>query len=277
MKLADELMAQLERYAQTCALPRVCALHLPPVDKAGKNDGEFCALELDDGALGLSYLLLDETLKELLDKDHGGLIGRDPLEIARWFSNPQASPGKRTLGFAAVNALSRSLFDRAGFVSEMSSDSLGYLAPAAGDHVGMIGFFPPLIRRVLAAGANLTVIELNAELAGDYTDYTVSLNAEDLRHCNKVLSTSTVLLNDTLDRMLSYCRDADAFAMIGPSAGCLPDALFARGVTFVGGTWIHDSAGFINAIHTGESWSQFAQKCALRPDSYPGFDALLAK
>jgi uncharacterized protein (DUF4213/DUF364 family) len=141
----------------------------------------------------------------------------------------------------------------------------------------MIGFFPPLIRRVLSAGAKLTVIELNAELAGDYTDYTVSLNAKDLRQCNKVLSTSTVLLNDTLDRMLSYCRDADVFAMIGPSAGCLPDALFERGVTFVGGTWIHDSAGFIRAIHTGESWSQFAHKCALRPDSYPGFDALLEK
>jgi uncharacterized protein (DUF4213/DUF364 family) len=54
----------------------------------------------------------------------------------------------------------------------------------------------------------------------------------------KVVSTSTLLLNDTLDRMLGHCRNARWFAMVGPGAGCLPDALFARGVTLLGGSWI---------------------------------------
>jgi uncharacterized protein (DUF4213/DUF364 family) len=92
-----------------------------------------------------------------------------------------------------------------------------------------------------------------------------------------VVSTSTLLLNDTLDRMLGHCRNARWFAMVGPSAGCLPDALFARGVTLVGGNWIRDGAGFVDALKRGESTSPFSVKTALTRDTYPGGAALLAR
>lgn len=68
-----------------------------------------------------------------------------------------------------------------------------------------------------------------------------------------MLSTSTVLLNDTLDVMLGHCRNARRLALIGPSAGCLPDALFARGVTFLGGNWVSDRDAFVDALVRGES------------------------
>jgi len=273
MSFAVDYLAQLEAIAARTNLPRVKALHLPPENKAGRRDGEFCALELDDGSLGLSYVLLKDTLDQLLATEHGSLLNAPVLDVARGFRD--ASGTRKTVGFAAANALTRCFLNRTGFVPEFDVDSLGQIAPVAGDHVGMIGFFPPLIRKVTAAGAALTVIELNPELAGDYPGYTVSLDAGDLRNCNKVLSTSTVLLNNTLDQMLSFCTKAEVFALVGPSAGCLPDALFARGVTLLGGSWVSDSQGFINAIATGEAWSAYARKCAVRPSSYPGFDVLL--
>jgi hypothetical protein len=74
--------------------------------------------------------------------------------------------------------------------------------------------------------------------------------------------TSTVLLNDTLDAVLAHCRQARAVAMIGPGAGCLPEPLFQRGVTTVGGTWIEDPAGFIAALKSGAPWGRFARKMA---------------
>ena len=91
----------------------------------------------------------------------------------------------------------------------------------------MIGFFPPLIQRVLDAGAQLTVVELRADLVGEREGYWVTQDPAALRRCNKVLSTSTVLLNHTLDAMLAHCAGARRLAMVGPGAGCLPDALFA--------------------------------------------------
>ena len=65
-----------------------------------------------------------------------------------------------------MNALTRELFDRAGFVPPAATDSIGGLDPRPGEHIGMVGFFPPLVKQVTACGARLTVLELRADLAG---------------------------------------------------------------------------------------------------------------
>jgi hypothetical protein len=251
-------------------------LHLPPPSADGTRDGEFCAIELEDGSLGLSYVLLDDTLAALRAGTSAVVLpGMPALQLAQHYAQGHGS--LRTLGFAAVNALSRHLFDRAGFVPPPAQGSVGDLDLQPGDHLGMIGLFPPLIQRVLDSGAQLTVVELRADLAGAREGWRVTLDAAELRQCNKVLSTSTVLLNETLDEVLAHCRGAQRVAMIGPGAGCLPDALFSRGVTMLGGSWIDDATAFKAALAEGRSWGAFATKFALRAADYPGFDALLAR
>ena len=141
------------------------------------------------------------TRQLVLAGGDGGLAGADALATARWFAAEAGA--RRTLGFAAVNALSRCLFERAGYLPPESGDSIGGLDPGPGDHVGMVGFFPPLVKRIAAVGARLTVVELKAELAGQYDGYRVTLDAGELADCNKVLSTSTLLLNDTLENILA--------------------------------------------------------------------------
>ena len=279
MSFASDYLAQLEAFAARSPLPRVRALHLPPAqaDRDGSdNKGEFCALELDDGSLGLSYVRLDDTLARLRDGGDGlGLAGADALAVARRYAGAD-SCGK-TLGFAAANALTRCLFDRAGFRADDSTDSIGQVQPQADEQIGMIGLFRPLLGRILQSGARLTVVELKAELAGDAEGYRVTLDAAELAACSKVVSTSTLLLNDTLDRMLDHCRNARWFAMVGPSAGCLPDALFARGITLLGGSWVIDRTGFVDALKRGEKPGACAAKFALTADNYPGFESLLAR
>ena len=316
MSFATDLVTELEHATAGQPIPRVRALHLPPPEAAASKNGEFCALELDDGALGISYVLLDDTLQRLIDSgDGGGIVGMDALELARAFAAPLPGAGmrggagdggagsvrvgnlptgdagdgnagagdagarmadaaahalRRTLGFAACNALSRTVMDRMGFAPPRATDSIGGIAPQAGDHVGMVGLFSPLLKQVTAAGAQLTVIELNPDYAGHYEGYRVTLDAAELEACNKVLSTSTILLNQTVDAMLAHCRRAERIVLIGPSAGCLPDPLFARGVTVVGGSWVTDHAGFIDALRRGDSWSAFAYKFALAAADWPG-------
>jgi hypothetical protein len=259
MSFASDYLAQLERFAEHGPLPRIRALHLPPARPGSDGKGEFCALELDDGSLGLSYVLLDDTLERLRGGADGfGLAGADALTVARRYAD--ADGIEKTIGFAAANALTRCFYDRAGFRPDNSADSIGQLQPAAGE-----------------AGSQLTVVELRPELAGERDGYRVTLDAGELGGCSKVISTSTLLLNDTLDRMLACCQDARWFAMIGPSAGCLPDALFARGVTFLGGSWVDNRDDFVAALLSGESRGASASKYALSADNYPGFAALLAR
>jgi uncharacterized protein len=276
MSFASDLIALLERFAQLAPLPRVRALHLPCAELAGTKQGEFCAVELDDGSLGLSYALLDDTLAQLAaSRDGFGLIGGDALEAARRYVH--ASGVERTLGFAAVNALTRCLFDRSGYVPPPSGDSIGQMDPGPTDRVGMIGLFSPLVARFVDAGAQLTVVELKPELAGRHDGFEVTLDAAALLRCNKVLSTSTILLNNTLDHMLACCRAAQTFAMVGPGAGCLPDPLFARGLTLVGGSWVTDPRGVIDALASGASWSPHARKFAIERAEFPGAPALLER
>ena len=276
MTFATDLIAELERATAGHSIPRVRALHLPPPEAAESRNGEFCALELDDCALGLSYVLLGGILPRLAASDDPHtIVGMDALQLAREFVAPTAGAGgdaeiRRTPGFAAANALSRTVMERMGFAPPRAIDSIGGIDPQAGDRVGMVGLFTPLLKQVTAAGAQLTVIELNPDYAGHYDGYRVTLDAAALEDCNKVLSTSTILLNHTVDDMHAHCRKARRIVLIGPSAGCLPDPLFARGVTVVGGSWITDRAGFIDALRRGESWSGFAYKFALGPADWPG-------
>ena len=276
LSFATEYLAQLAAFAEQSPLPRVRALHLPPIQPVHGHKGEFCAVELADGSLGLSYVRLGDTLPQLRQTNVAfSLAGADALEVARRFVSDKG-PGK-AIGFATANAISRCLFDRAGFRPSDSSDSIGQMNPQQGESIGMIGFFRPLLGRVLESGARLTVIELKADLVGERDGYRVTLDAGELAACSKVISTSTLLLNDTLDQMLAHCRNARWFAMIGPSAGCLPDALFARGVTLLGGSWIKDREGFIAALTTGVSHSEFTSKYALTSDGYPGWHELIQR
>lgn len=277
MGFALELLAQLERFAQCVALPRVRALHLPGGPAAPQAPrGEFCALELDDGSIGLSYVLLGDTLARLRAPQAAPeLAGADALGLARRLTGHDLA--QRALGLAAANALSCCLYRRAGWRARDSADSLGGLRPQPGEAIGMIGLFTPLIPRVLASGARLTVVELEARLAAEHDGWRVTLDAEALRQCDKVLATGTLVLNDTLDAMLARCTRARHIALVGPSLGCLPDALFARGVTLLGGAWVDDTPAYVDALRRGELHPEAARKVAITPRDYPGFDALLAR
>lgn len=281
MRFAEELHAMLCQAFAGPAAPRVRALHLPPVPWSGSRDGEFGALELDSGALGLSYLLLDDAHSTLAEAG-AAVRGASALDVARWWVDG-ATPGgaagsaaRSALGFAAVNALTRELFDRAGFVPPSAADSIGGLDPQPGEHVGMVGFFPPLVKRVTARGARLTVLELRADLAGPREGFAITLDPAELGNCTQVLCTSTVLLNHTLEGVLAACRSARHIALVGPGAGCLPDALFSRGVTLLGGTWVVDAPAFRQALTTGAPWGGSTNKFALTLANYPGIRAMLA-
>jgi uncharacterized protein len=284
---ADYLM-QIESIAARTTLPRVHALHLPPArpvedcrdGRSGHARGEFCALELEDGSIGLSYVLLDDTLERLRDSpERSALRGLDALALARRYVS--GTGVERTLGFVCANAVTRCLFDRAGFRPDGSADSIGGMDPQPGERIGMIGLFGPLVARIVEAGARLTVVELDERAVGEHDGWRVTTDARELERCAKVLSTSTLLLNDTLDRMLGHCSESAWFAMVGPSAGCLPDALFARGVTVLGGSWVEDREAFIDGLTSGDKGKRKGRKAtrkfSLTAAGYPGLPALLER
>lgn len=273
--IAREFVMLAERIAAHFGAPKVRALHLAPGDSPAGKDGEFCAIELDDGSVGFSYVLLDDTLRRLQVRVSGDLAGVDALTVARGYE--LNDPVSRTLGFAVINALSQQLFSRAGWTPPDASDSAGELRLRPGERIGMVGLFRRLVPQIIESGAELIVLELRHDLAGPREGYTITLDPADLAACGQVVSTSTLLLNNTLNAILEACTGAHYLAIVGPTAGCVPDPLFARGVAVVGGTRVIDRQGFRDAFLAGEPWSRYTAKYAIGRHDYPGVDALLAR
>jgi uncharacterized protein (DUF4213/DUF364 family) len=255
---------------------RVKRIALPPLMEKPGKEGEFCAVQLDDGSVGLAFALLDGTLKALhAGAQSGGREGRAAMELVRGYADGDRAA--RALGLAAINALARRLYERAGFLPDDSIDSFGSLALARGDRLGMIGHFTPLIEQARALGVPVTVLELRRELVREEPGLAVTLDPSRLSGCNKIVSTSTLLLNDTFEQVSRAWRGADAVAIVGPSAGCPPDPLFAAGVSAVGTAWVADPDEFLARLSAGEKWGASSRKVTLTPQRYPGLEALLAR
>jgi uncharacterized protein (DUF4213/DUF364 family) len=275
MQSIIELYVSLaERIAARLGAPRVRALHIPP--PTGTKEAEFCALELEDGSIGFTYMQLEGTEAPLRAR-HGArdFAGVDAAALARGFAG--GDPVARALGFAAINALSQALFSRAGWIPSASGDPLGAIDPQRGEHIGMVGLFTPLIPLIIRAGARLTVLELKRELVRESPHLRVTLDPAELAPCEKVVSTCTVMLNDTLDAVLAACRNARHFAIIGPTAGCVPDPLFARGVETLGGRRVIDREKFLEAFRSGAKWGEYAAKYVLARGDYPGVEELMKR
>ncbi|HYX66612.1 MAG TPA: DUF364 domain-containing protein [Burkholderiales bacterium] len=251
---------------------RVQRVVLPPLlEKPGK-EGEFCAVQLDDGSIGLAFALLGNTLKELYRR--GSRESVPAAELVQGYASDDLAA--RVLGLATISALARRLYERAGFKPDTSIDSFGSLALARGDRLGMIGHFTPLIEEARALGVAVTVLELRAELVREEPGLVVTLDPRRLSGCNKIVSTSTLLLNDTFEQVSAAWRGADAVAIVGPSAGCPPDPLFAAGVSAVGTAWVAEPEAFLSRLAAGQKWGATSRKVTLTPQRYPGLEALLA-
>jgi uncharacterized protein (DUF4213/DUF364 family) len=249
---------------------RVRRIVLPPLMEDPGKEGEFCAVQLDDGSVGLAFTLLDGTLAAL----HSQRRKAGPaMDLVQGYAAGNAAA--RALGLAAINALARRLYERAGFVPEDSADSFGSLGLRPGDRLGMVGHFGSLIGQARALGIPVTVLELRPQLVHEEPGLVVTLDPRRLAGCNKIVSTSTLLLNDTFEQVSALWRGAEAVAMVGPSAGCPPDALFAAGVSTVGTAWVSDAEAFLAHVAAGRKWGAAARKVTLVARRYPGLEALL--
>lgn len=273
--LDAELVSAARRIGSALRPPPVARVLLPPAEAGPEGRGEFCAVRLADGSTGLAYALLPGARERLAALPAAALSGSDPVELAGGLEGDD--PAARALGLAALNALTRHLCDRAGFVPDLARDSLGDLPLGSGDRLGMVGFFPPLVRRAREAGIPLLVLELKSELVQEGPGLTVTLDPARLAECSQVVCTSTTLLNRSLEPLLLHARGCREFVLVGPSAGCAPDPLFARGVTALGGAWVRDGEALLGRMERGERWGDATAKSSLRRGAWPGLEAILAR
>ncbi len=275
MDIRRRLRKDTECIAGLYPPPKITRAVIPPFFPGGQpRRAEFMALALEDGSVGISFVLVDDDFSgEYEEIRERGLVGRDPVELAlRLGSDNQ---GDNMVGMAALNAIHQHAMSKTGVKFDYTTDAFGLLDIGKEDKLGMVGFFPPLVPMAEEKGADLVVLERRERVVKENPKYKVSLDPACLRDRNKVLVTSTTVLNGTIDEVLENTGAADMVSVLGPTAGYFPDPLFERGVDVVGGRQITDPGTVLDNMEAGKRWGPGARKyCWLRSD-YPGMDALV--
>ncbi|MBI5486001.1 MAG: hypothetical protein HY905_01575 [Deltaproteobacteria bacterium] len=268
MGILAEFGLLARRLAERIAVPRIRELFLPPWPPGVPAvEHEFLVMLLEGGAAGLSYVLLPpqsaDDYRALDVRAHAG-ARPEPYVEAMGRGDPVAD----LLGLAAVNAICQHVMRSGKVRLDHATDSLGLLAIEDGDRVGMVGLFPPLLRLADPGRFELVIVEKDASLIEKHPGLKITLDVTALRRCNKVVCTSATVLNETIDEVLANCGAAKHVSVVGPTAGFLPDPLFARGVHVVGGRYVVDAEKLLARVKSGDRWGDATERTCFEKTTY---------
>lgn len=193
-------------------------------------------------ALGFAGSLKSKTADELLEL----ALSENPLEAA--------------IGIATANALSQMLYNLEPENFPVSNlDVLDLINPK--DQVAMVGYFGPLVPKILKIIEKLTVLE-KREIEVPQTRALPSEKAGEILPVSDViiLSAST-LANRTFDELLSLRGAAREVILLGPSAPLYPAPFFDRGITAIMGTRIFDPLTMLTVVSEAGGTKKLHRQC----------------
>ena len=148
---------------------------------------------------------------------------------------------KKTLGIAALNALSALLWERfppTEYSIEYGQDAFDRIDPEKFKKAVVVGALVPMLKKLLKAECDFRVLEQDAR----------TLKPQELAHyapakdaaryvpdADLLVITGVTILNDTLPDLLTMAKPGAEILVTGPTASMIPDALFDAGVTMTGG------------------------------------------
>ncbi len=271
-----EIIELAELASRQLSIPPVKRVYMPEPKPAPDKDSEFGIIALEDDSAGLYYAWMGASQTGMNERyAMQDFIGLQPIELVPYYESEHEAD--RSLGLAAINAISQSVFRQLNYPLPQAGNSMGELEVKAGDHIGMVGYFPSLIRQLTEQQVHVTVIEKKQHLLQKDKFVNVTMDTSTLMSCNKILSTASTLLNDSFDEILEYCQTAEIIVVVGPTAGFLPDPLFKRGVSAIGGAEIIDVDLAIARLSSEQGLGDAARKYILRAKDYPGTRTLLTE
>jgi len=210
----------------------------------------FTGVKLSNGMGGLSYT----PIKSIPDAvccprtarampNSGKMAGKN----VRYFLDEmfQGKPLKKTLGIAVMNALATTCWamgkQNESYVLEKNVDPVDKIEIGEGTHTVIVGALVPYIRRLIKNDREFSILELDTSaLKERELQYYVPTEKahEVIPNADHVIITGTTLINDTLEGLLELVKPGAKVIVVGPTVGMMPEALFKRKVTYVGGVLV---------------------------------------
>jgi uncharacterized protein (DUF4213/DUF364 family) len=181
-------------------------------------------------------------------------------------------PIKTAVAIATLAALSAACWERGltgDYEIQRRRDAQEAVAMPPEKSVAVVGAFVPVLRclKDRGRGGPWWVIEQDpATLKGEELDHYVPAaeSREIISRADVLIVTGVTLINHTLEGILEAARaDAD-IAVMGPTAGIVPEPLFDRGVRVVGGVWVRRPDELLDVLAAGGSGYHFFDDLAER-------------
>lgn len=223
----------------------------------------FTVAVLESGAIGISYNLFhgdDNAMARYRAWSLDELRGKKAGELIDWVLSDDLQ--ERTVGLAVLNALSKGVINKHSELYRIddTSDLFGLLHLDASTRVGLVGYFRPMIPRLLEKAGEVIVLEKSPELLQKTYPFIMTDKPTALERCDKILITGTTVTNDSLPGLMPHCANASFVAIMGPSAGFLPDVLFDLGIHAVGYSRIENPELFLQRFEKGIKWGDATRK-----------------
>jgi uncharacterized protein (DUF4213/DUF364 family) len=218
-------------------LEHICEIAVPRLTGRTIKDVriglELLAIELDDGHIGVAYVLrreVEHTCRSF--SNAGNLIGMQASDIAKWVLNKD-DVISRALGLAVCNSVA--IREQSNLLQDIfDKDAALAVNILPEDTIGVIGYIGPVISRLKGKSNPLLIFERDQSMGSD--SYSEELQPELLPKCQIVFITSSTLINGTLEKLLLHCKNARDVVMVGASTPLYPEAFEGTGVTVLSGT-----------------------------------------
>ncbi|MEM1586178.1 MAG: DUF364 domain-containing protein [Candidatus Bathyarchaeia archaeon] len=221
----------------------------------------YTAVQLDTGHIGLCYTFSSEIVPNCCQiwRKAGTLAGSPAIKIAELSLSWDLS--EAVVGVAALNALSQMVMEKnLDRYMVIEGDLINQLEIIRDDIVVLVGNIHPFVPRIMEKTRKIFILERNPRLRE--TNVLPDTAAEEiLPQANVAIITGTSLANGTIDRLLELSKNAREIALVGPTAGVLPDPLFRHNVTAIGSIKITDGERILQVVSEGGGTPNFKGAC----------------
>ena len=177
---------------------------------------------------------------------------------------------RRTLGIAALNALSTLVWEKtehSGYELLLGADAFDEIDVKKYRKSVVVGALVPIIRKLMQENADFHILEKDSRTLKE-REMPYYLPPERAGECvpeaDLLVITGVTILNDTLPGILAMAKKDAEILVVGPTASMLPDCLFSKGVTMLGGIQVTKADELLDIISEGGSGYHFFGKYAER-------------
>lgn len=217
----------------------------------------FVGVKLSNGCGGVAYTppeAIKSASNRILKVNTPAIRGMPATAV---MAGKIPGPFAGVIRLATLNALSVPFFDADHYCIDTSGDLSGVPTLFTNRRVCMVGAIIPLLKRLKELGAAEVAIidrkkETQAEAEAGYGTFVpLKSTAAALARCETAVFTGAAIANNSIGELLSLVPKDAAIAVVGPTAGFVPDPLFRRNTALVGTVVVTDSDQALEILAEG--------------------------